>query len=113
MRNKNPLDGLRASDVQEVELSGPVHWVSTERKEDIDLIVHTLKSIKLKRIISTNKDGFAAALTIRLSSGKEINIVIRPEEIVLDDAYYKPDKDYSSTFQEILKQIEEGQVTDE
>ena len=107
IRNKNPFDKLDVSDIRQIELSDPVHWVTTESEDDINLIVHTLKGTHLKRIIPMNKDGFAATLNVRVRSGKEISIVVRSEEMMINDACYKTDKDYGDVFQGILRQIEE------
>ena len=113
MRNKNPFDKLSASDIQQVDLSDPAHVVTTEDENDIKLILHTLKNIKLKRISSTKKDGFAAIIIMKLSSGKKTDIIIRSGEMVINNASYKPDKDYGRVFQNILEQIVESQTVSE
>ena len=113
MRNKNPFDKLSASDIRQVELSNPAHVATTENEIDIKLILHTLKNMKLKRISSTKKDGFTAIIIMKLSSGKKTNIIIRSGEMVINNASYKPDKDYGVVFQSILEQIVESQVIHE
>ena len=113
MRNKNPFDKLSASDIQQADLSDPAHVVTTEDENDIKLILHTLKNIKLKRISSTKKDGFAAIIIMKLSSGKKTDIIIRSGEMVINNASYKPDKDYGRVFQNILEQIVESQTVSE
>ena len=113
MRNKNPFDKLSVSDIQQIVLSDPAHEATTENDNDIKLILHTLKNIKLKRISSTKKDGFAAIIIMKLSSGKKTDIIIRSGEMVINNASYKPDKDYGVVFQSILEQIVESQVIHE
>lgn len=109
MHNKNPFDKLTVSDIQQVDLSEPVHVVTTENENDIKLILHTLKNIKLKRISSTKKDGFTTIINIRLSSGEETSIIIRSGEMVINNVSYKPDKDYGRAFQSIIERIVESQ----
>lgn len=50
---------------------------------------------------------------MKLSSGKKTDIIIRSGEMVINNASYKPDKDYGRVFQNILEQIVESQTVSE
>lgn len=106
MRNKNPFSKLSADDIQQIQLSDSAEEiVTTDKVEDIQLIVNALNSMKLKSVVSSGKDGFAARVTLKLKSGKQTEVLIRSKDIMINDKCFEPDKNYCDEFRNILQQI--------
>lgn len=104
-KNREPLRNVLADNIKKIDISKASDCITVEKGDDITLLLNALKEMKLIRKMSNDKDGFAFIIQIALENGETMKIIIRSKDIIVNNKYYKPDKDYCDKFNEIFHQL--------
>lgn len=104
-RNRNPFKNVSANNIQEVTICNPAESKVLTQGDDITLVLNTLKEMKLVKKQSNEKEGFAFVIYMKLKNGKKMDTTILSKDIIINNQYYKPDKDYCDVVREIYDKL--------
>lgn len=93
-RYKNVMEDINLSTVDKVIIYNPAENISITQQEDICNILQVLQSMNLKKSFPVSKDGYAFLIEIYHVDGKVTSIVMTSEYLVINDIFYKCERDY-------------------
>lgn len=105
--DSNKLKSIDTTNIKEITIHNPAKYFTITEKDDIQLLFNTLQSMKLRRTLNSNKDGFAFLIEIELKSGDIIYMSILSGDININGNNYQPDKDYCDILREIFNNLSE------
>lgn len=104
-KNTNPFSDVSANNIKQINISKPSDSITIEKEEDITSLLNSLKEMKLTKMSSTERDGFAFIINIEQKNGEIIKAIIRSKDIAVDNKYYKTNRDYCDKFSELFNQF--------
>jgi len=103
----NPLESMKPEEIREITISSPGEYFTITEANDIALLFSTLESMKLRRSLSSIKDGFAFLIDIDLENGERINMTVLSEDIHIDGRNYRPEKDPCDDIRNVFDRLAE------
>jgi len=101
----NPLESMKPEEIREITISSPGEFFAITETNDIELLFSTLQSMKLRRSLSSNKDGFAFLIDVDLENGERINMTVLSADIYIDGRNYRPIKDPCDDIREVFDRL--------
>lgn len=111
MGEVKPLKDMNIAELDKMTIAYHVEWIETAEQEDMKAAVEALQSLHLRRAIPMDYDGFNATIDFYYQDGSTGWITIRGEDIIINDKYYKCDKDYSDDFRKVIEKIAKNPKT--
>ncbi|HSR03417.1 MAG TPA: hypothetical protein VLM88_02360 [Proteiniclasticum sp.] len=105
LTDANPLESLKPEEIREITISSPGEFFTITEANDIELLFSALQSMKLRRSLSSNKDGFAFLIDIDLESGERIQMSVLSEDIHIDGRNYRPKADPSEDIRRVFDRL--------
>ena len=102
----NPLESLKPEEIKEITISSPGEFFTITEANDIELLFSTLQSMKLRRSLGSNKDGFAFLIDIDFGNGERVNMYILSEDIHIKGCNYRPEKDPCDDIRNVFDRLE-------
>lgn len=99
------MKNIDVTTIEKVVIFNNVKELTITKSEDISSIVDVLKSMKLDKTFSNDRDGFAFTIDIYYQAGNVSEITITSEDIIVDGNYYNCDRNYCDDFRTVYNEL--------
>lgn len=99
------MKNVDVTKIEKVVIFNNVKELTITKSEEISSIVDVLKSMKLDKTFSNDKDGFAFTIEIYYQAGNVSEIIITSEDIIVDGDYYNCDRNYCDDFSTVYNEL--------
>lgn len=111
MREVKPLENVNVAELGKMTVAYNGEWIEMVQQGDMKAVMEALGQMRLRRAIPMDYDGFNAIIDLYDKDGNIDKIVIRGDYIIINENYYKSERDYSADFRKVANNIAKKPTT--